>query len=148
MKWLNPKEMKFYIGPTLSPDTMTRKGYIPYYGRLSVDRLSVYYENGVAVIEELPEPAPTENWQSMSLFIGALYELLPADKLVEIMSTPELLKPAIAGMALLSSDLTQGGYIDLMNPKVAEFLALTGITLEQLETAMKSYGMKKGVYNV
>lgn len=143
MKWLDPKIMKFYAGAKMAPETMLLNGYLPYEGTLPADRLMV--RDGEII--ELPEPAPTENWQPMSLFIGALYELLPADRLVEIMTTPELLKPAIAGMALLSSDLTQGGYIDLMNPRVTEYLALTGITMEQLLAAMQSYAVKKGVYN-
>lgn len=135
MKWLDPKIMKFYAGAKMAPETMLLNGYLPYEGMLPADRLMV--RDGEII--ELPEPPVTEDWQSMSVFIGGLHTLISEDQLMQIMGNPALLKDFVAGMALLSSDLTQAGEIDMMNPLVIEFASKVGLTVEQIKIAMEAY---------
>ena len=135
MKWLDPKIMKFYAGAKMAPETMLLNGYLPYEGTLPADRLMV--RDGEII--ELPEPPVTEDWQSMSVFIGGLHTLISEDQLMQIMGNPALLKDFVAGMALLSSDLTQAGEIDMMNPLVIEFASKVGLTVEQIKMAMEAY---------
>lgn len=84
---------------------------------------------------ELPEPDPGE-WVNISDFIGALYELVPAETVAGVLQNPTSLKPAIAGMALLSSDAAPDGRINLADERVAEWLPLVGVTLEQVREAL------------
>ena len=135
MKWLNPDTMMFYTGPQRSAMTMALDGYLLYEGNLPAERLSVV--DGTIV--ELPEPPVTEDWQSMSVFIGGLHTLISEDQLMQIMGNPSMLKDFVAGMALLSSDLTQAGEIDMMNPLVIEFASKVGLTVEQIKIAMEAY---------
>lgn len=46
------------------------------------------------------------------------------------------MKPAIAGMALLSSDAAPDGRINLADERVAEWLPLVGVTLEQVREVL------------
>lgn len=84
---------------------------------------------------ELPEPDPGE-WVNISDFVGALYELVPAETVAGVLQSPTSLKPAIAGMALLSSDAAPDGRINLADERVAEWLPLVGVTLEQVREAL------------
>lgn len=84
---------------------------------------------------ELPAPDPGE-WVNISDFVGALYELVPAETVAGVLQNPTSLKPAIAGMALLSSDAAPDGRINLADERVAEWLPLVGVTLEQVREAL------------
>lgn len=84
---------------------------------------------------ELPAPDPGE-WVNISDFVGALYELVPAETVAGVLQNPTSLKPAIAGMALLSSDAAPDGRINLADERVAEWLPLVGVTLEQVREVL------------
>ena len=94
--------------------------------------------NGAVV--ELPEPEPTSEWVPISAFIGALYALIPAEQVAAVMQNQDALKPALAGLALLSSDETPGGMIDLLDQRVSEWLALVDLTLDQVREEMRNGG--------
>lgn len=84
---------------------------------------------------EPPAPDPRD-WRSKESFIAAVKKLLPAEKLAQIMSDPAKLREAIAGIALLATDAAPGGMIDVADPRVAEFLSLSGLTVEQVIAEM------------
>ena len=121
-----------YCGPAMGDTWYTGNGYIGYSGDLPLSRLDV--DDGAVV--ELPEPEPTEEWVPISGFIEALYALIPAEQVAAVLQNAEALKPALAGLALLSSDAAPGGMIDLMDARVSEWLALVNLTLDQVRIAI------------
>lgn len=123
--------MEEYLGPAMGYGWYEANGYISYAGTLPLSRLDIV--DGEIV--ELPAPAPGE-WVNISDFIGALYELVPAETVAGVLQNPTSLKPAIAGMALLSSDAAPDGRINLADERVAEWLPLVGVTLEQVREAL------------
>lgn len=124
--------MEEYFGRPVRGAWYTENGYIGYSGDLQLSRLDIV--DGVVI--ELPEPEPTAEWVPISAFIGALYTLIPAETVAAVLQNPEALKPGLAGLALLSSDAAPGGMIDLLDSRVAEWLALVNLTLEQVREKM------------
>ena len=125
-----------YTGPSLGRTAMLDAGWILYSGTLPASRLDVV--DGAVV--ELPEPEPTSEWVPISAFIGALYALIPAEQVAAVMQNETALKPALAGLALLSSDAAPGGMIDLLDQRVSEWLALVDLTLDQVRKQMRNGG--------
>ena len=123
--------MEEYLGPAMGYGWYEANGYISYAGTLPLSRLDIV--DGEIV--ELPAPAPGE-WVNISDFVGALYELVPAETVAGVLQNPTSLKPAIAGMALLSSDAAPDGRINLADERVAEWLPLVGVTLEQVREVL------------
>lgn len=77
------------------------------------------------------------DWRDKEKFIAAVKELLPPEKLVEILGDTAKLKEAVAGIAMLATDAAPGGVIDVADPRVAQFLSLSGLTIEQVLENMK-----------
>lgn len=123
--------MEEYLGPAMGIGWYESNGYISYAGTLPLSRLDIV--DGEIV--ELPAPDPGE-WVNISDFVGALYELVPAETVAGVLQNPTSLKPAIAGMALLSSDAAPDGRINLADERVAEWLPLVGVTLEQVREVL------------
>lgn len=119
-------------GPSLGRTAMLESGWILYTGTLPTSRLGIV--DGAVI--ELPEPGPTSEWVPISAFIGALYALIPAEQVAAVMQNETALKPALAGLALLSSDAAPGGMIDLLDQRVSEWLALVNLTLDQVREEM------------
>ena len=111
-----------YHGAAMGDTWYAANGYISYAGDLPLSRLDVV--DGAVI--ELPEPEPTEEWVPISAFVMALYALIPAERVA----------PALAGLALLSSDAAPGGMIDLLDERVSEWLALVDLTLDDVRNAM------------
>lgn len=122
-----------YHGPAMGDAWYAENGYIGYSGDLPLSRLDVV--DGAVV--ELPEPEPNSEWVQISAFVEALYALIPAEQVAAVLQNAEALKPALAGLALLSSDAAPGGMIDLMDARVSEWLALVNLTLDQVRSAMQ-----------
>ena len=125
--------MDEYCGPAMGDTWYAGNGYIGYLGNLPLSRLDVV--DGVVI--ELPEPEPTSEWVPISAFVEALYALIPAEQVAAVLQNADALKPALAGLALLSSDAAPGGMIDLLDERVAEWLALVNLTLDQVRSAMQ-----------
>ena len=122
-----------YHGPAMGDTWYAANGYIGYLGNLPLSRLDVV--DGVVI--ELPEPEPTSEWVPISSFIEALYALIPAEQVAEVLQNADALKPALAGLALLSSDAAPGGMINLMDARVEAWLSLVNLTLDQVRSAMQ-----------
>lgn len=128
----NNNVMEEYHGPAMGNSWYSANGYTGYAGTLPLSRLDI--ADGAVV--ELPEPEQTEEWVPISAFIGALYALIPAETVAAVLQNPEALKPGLAGLALLSSDETPNGMINLLDSRVAEWLALVNLTLDQVRTVI------------
>ena len=94
-----------YHGAAMGDTWFDANGYISYAGNLPLSRLDVV--DGAVI--ELPEPEPTEEWVPISAFVMALYALIPAERVAAVLQNEAALKPALAGLALLSSDAAPGG---------------------------------------
>lgn len=125
-----------YHGAAMGDTWFEANGYIGYSGDLPLSRLDVV--NGAVI--ELPEPEPTEEWVPISAFVMALYALIPAERVAAVMQNVEALKPALAGLALLSSDAAPGGMIDLLDARVSEWLSLVNLTLDDVRNALNAAG--------
>lgn len=77
------------------------------------------------------------DWQDKVRFIAAVKSLVSAEKLAEILGNVDAMKEAVSGLALLATDAAPGGVIDLADKRVAQFLSLSGLTVEQAKEAMK-----------
>ena len=125
-----------YHGAAMGDTWYGANGYISYAGDLPLSRLDVV--NGAVI--ELPEPEPTEEWVPISAFVMALYALIPTERVAAVLQNQDALKPALAGLALLSSDAAPGGMIDLLDERVSEWLALVDLTLDDVRNAMNAAG--------
>lgn len=121
-----------YRGAAMGDTWYAANGYISYAGDLPLSRLDVV--NGAVI--ELPEPEPTEEWVPISSFVMALYALIPAERVAAVLQNAEALKPALAGLALLSSDAAPGGMLNILDERVSEWLALVDLTLDDVRNAM------------
>ena len=128
--------MEEYCGPAMGDTWYAENGYIGYSGDLPLSRLDVV--DGAVI--ELPEPEPTEEGVPISAFVIALYALIPAERVAAVLQNEAALKPALAGMALLSSDAAPGGMIDLLDARVSEWLALVSLTLDDVRNALNAAG--------
>ena len=129
-----------YHGAAMGDTWYAANGYISYAGDLPLSRLDVV--DGAVI--ELPEPEPTEEWVPISAFIGALYALIPAERVAEVLQNQDALKPALAGLALLSSDAAPNGMIDLLDERVSEWLALVDLTLDDVRSVMQQEDGENG----
>ena len=87
---------------------------------------------------EPPTPEPdTREWVNKELFINAVTALVPAEAIPAALADPAAAKAAIANMALLTTDAAPGNQLDISDPRVAQWLALSGVTVEQVREKMK-----------
>ena len=128
--------MEEYCGPAMGDTWYTENGYIDYSGDLPLSRLDV--ADGAVI--ELPEPEPTEEWVPISSFVMALYALIPAERVAAVLQNEAALKPALAGLALLSSDAAPGGMLNILDARVAEWLSLVNLTLDDVRNALNAAG--------
>lgn len=134
MRWIKEQDGSVieYHGPAMGYGYYQDNGYIGYSGVLPLDRLEVV--DGEVV--ELPEPDPVAEWVSKEVFLGALYELVPAEQLATELQDPETFKSGVMGLALLTTDAAPGGEINLLDERVPTWLAAFGLTLEQVREKM------------
>lgn len=86
---------------------------------------------------EPPTPEPdAREWVNKELFVNAVYALVPAEAIPAALSDAETAKAAIAGMALLATDAAPGNQIDISDPRVAQWLAVSGVTVELVKMKM------------
>jgi hypothetical protein len=94
-------------------------------------------ENAPYTYEETDERAETaKEWVDKEKFVNAVYALVPAEAIPAALSDPETAKAAIAGMALLTTDAAPGNQIDIADPRVAAWLSVSGVTVEQVKEVM------------
>ena len=131
--------MEEYHGAAMGDTWYAASGYIGYSGDLPLSRLDVV--DGAVI--ELPEPEPTEEWVPISAFVMALYALIPAEQVAAVLQNEAALKPALAGLALLSSDAAPGGMLNILDERVSEWLSLVSLTLDDVRNALNAAGGNK-----
>lgn len=82
-----------------------------------------------------PEVDPRE-WVDKELFVNAVYALVPAEAIPAALAEAETAKAAITGMALLTTAAAPGNQIDISDPRVAQWLAVSGVTVEDVKQKM------------
>ena len=96
-------------------------------------------ENAPYTYEETAERAETaKEWVDKEKFVNAVYTLVPAEAIPATLANPETAKAAIAGMALLTTDAAPDNRIDIADPRVAAWLSVSGVTVEQVKEAMEN----------
>ena len=78
----------------------------------------------------------TREWVDKELFVNAVYALVPAEAIPAALAEAETAKAAIAGMALLTTAAAPGNQIDISDPRVAQWLAVSGVTVEDVKRKM------------
>ena len=87
-----------------------------------------------------PQPDTSSEWVNKEQFLDALYALVPADQLAAKLQDPAAFKAGIMGLALLTTNAAPGGMIDLLDERVPEWLAVFGLTLDQVREKMNEQG--------
>ena len=90
--------------------------------------------------EWIEPPAPetdTREWVNKELFINAVTALVPAEAIPAALADPATAKAAISSMALLTTAAAPGNQLDISDPRVAQWLAVSGVTTEQVRNKMK-----------
>lgn len=91
----------------------------------------------IAAGYEKVDPTPdTREWVDKELFIRAAYALVPAETIPAVLADPETAKSAITGMTLLTTAAAPGNLLDISDPRVAEWLQPSGVTVDQVREAM------------
>lgn len=112
-----------YRGIAMGNTWYAARGFLDYAGTLPLSRLDV--ADGAVV--ELPPPEPTEEWVPTPGFIEALKTLIPDGRKPELVADWR----AFAFAAQLPPDS-----VNLLDPRVPEFLALAGLTVENVRGAI------------
>lgn len=120
---------------------MWMKDNKPFMGSIVIDGMRVFNPtdeqlkaSGWVWIEPTPDP---REWVDKELFVNAVYALVPAEAIPAALAEAETAKAAIAGMALLTTDAAPGNLIDISDLRVAEWLAISGVTIEQVKAKME-----------
>jgi hypothetical protein len=88
--------------------------------------------------EETAEKAESaKQWVNKELFINAVTALVPAEAIPAALADPATAKAAISSMALLTTDAAPGNQIDISDPRVAQWLAVSGVTVELVKMKME-----------
>lgn len=84
------------------------------------------------------EPA-TDNreWVDKELFVNAVYELVPAEAIPTALAEAETAKAAIAGIGLFATGAAPGNSIDISDPRVEQWLGISGVTVEDVKVKMR-----------
>lgn len=112
------KNGKPYSGPKMSKAWYEANGYTAEAPEIVID--------------------DTHEWVNKEAFIAAVYTLVTPEMLTGLMQDPALLREAVAGMMLFTTDAAPGNLVDLKDGRITDFLNLTGLTLEQVKSAMEA----------
>lgn len=82
-----------------------------------------------------PTPDPRE-WVDKELFVNAVYALVPAEAIPAALADAETAKAAIVGMAHLTTAAAPDNRIDISDPRVAQWLAISGVTVADVKQKM------------
>ncbi len=109
-----------------------------YYATLGMELMEVEQASsgGWYLADKVPEVTVTSEWVNKELFLDALYALVPAEDLAAKLQEPTAFKAGIMGLALLTTNAAPGGMIDLLDERVAEWLAVFSLTLDQVREMM------------
>lgn len=130
-----------YSGPQMGAAWYAAEGWLPYVGTLGVDWL--YVDDAGAIAELSAEeyaalhPVVPHELVDGAAVIAAAYALIPPSAISSVMSDPASTKDALSGLAMLTTKKAPDGMIDLLDPMVAHWFSLAGITLDQVREAIK-----------
>jgi hypothetical protein len=85
----------------------------------------------------------TREWVDKELFVNAVYALVPAEAIPAALAEAETAKAAIAGMALLTTAAAPGNQIDISDPRVEQWLAVSGVTVDEVKAKMQELALNE-----
>lgn len=131
-----------YSGPQMGAAWYAAEGWLPYAGTLGADWLYVDAAGAIAELSaeeyEALHPVVPHDWADKEEVITAVYDLIPASTIAAVMASPDAVKEAVKGLTLLTTGAAPDGMIDLLDSRVAAWLALAGLTLEQVKAKMEA----------
>lgn len=83
-------------------------------------------------------------WVNKELFVQAVYQLVPDAAIPAVLADAGTAKAAIAGITMLTTAAAPGNLIDLLDQRVADWLAVSGVTVEQVREVMKQMEVANG----
>ena len=129
-----------YSGPQMGAAWYANNEWLPYAGTLGTDWL--YVDAAGAIAELSPEefaalhPVIPHELVDGEKVITAVYDLIPSSTIAAVMSSPDAVKEAVKGLTLLTTNAAPDGMIDLLDSRVAAWLSLAGLTLDQVKNKM------------
>lgn len=75
-------------------------------------------------------------WVNKEIFVNAVYDLVPAEVIPQVLADPTTAKSAIASIVLLTTDAAPGNMIDISDPRVAQWLSISGVTVDDVKAKM------------
>lgn len=85
----------------------------------------------------------TREWVDKEVFVNAVYALVPAEAIPQVLADAETAKSAITGMALLTTAAAPGNMIDISDPRVAQWLAVSGVTVDDVKAKMQELSVNE-----
>lgn len=80
-------------------------------------------------------------WVDKELFVNAVYELVPAEAIPAALAEAKTAKDAIVGMALFATGAAPGNSVDISDPRVAQWLAVGGVTVDEVKEKMQEFAL-------
>lgn len=79
----------------------------------------------------------TREWVDKEVFVNAVYSLVPAEVIPTVLADPKTAKSAIASMVLLTTAAAPGNMVDIDDPRVAQWLSVSGVTVDEVKQKME-----------
>ena len=79
----------------------------------------------------------TREWVDKELFVNAAYSLIPDEVIPQVLADATIAKSAIKDIVLLTTAAAPGNMIDVDDPRVAQWLSISGITVEDVKRKME-----------
>ena len=104
------------------------------------------YEQFIEAGYEWKEPEQdNREWVDKEVFVNAVYSLVPAEAIQAALANAETAKEAIAGIGLFATGAAPGNSIDISDPRVAQWLSISGITVQQVKDKMAEISYNGGM---
>jgi hypothetical protein len=121
------------------------KGKNVYTGSIILHGFRIFNPSDKQLIEagyvwKEPE-VDNREWVDKELFVNAVYELVPAEAIPAALAEAKTAKAAIAGMALFATGAAPGNSVDISDPRVAQWLAVGGVTVDEVKEKMQEFAL-------
>lgn len=77
-----------------------------------------------------------EDWADKELFVTAVYTLIPAEVITQVMNSPETMRDAVLGMMYLTTGAAPGNMIDMGDERLIQWLAMSNLTVDDVKRRM------------
>lgn len=116
------------------------KGNNVFTGHITLNGFRIFNPSDEQLIEagyvwKEPE-VDNREWVNKEIFVNAVYDLVPAEVIPQVLADATTAKSAIASIVLLTTDAAPGNMIDISDPRVAQWLSISGVTVDDVKAKM------------